>query len=400
MNEQQLSLALMVGKQLNCIPNPTDHYSGIDSIMKEAKNQSVFPIAFANQKKRLDTYCQYDLFNREYFHYLAQNIRNFHSHVTVHKLLASNNIKYVFIKGYASARFYPVPKLRTMGDVDFLVQEQDVLQVDNLLRINGYVKSEESESHEYHWSYKRGQESVELHWNVPGLPENDATLMFYLHDIFEKSECVNLEGESVCVPSPFHHGMVLLLHTISHMTGAGVGLRHICDWLVFQNSISEKEFVSLFQIPLMKVGLWRFAKVLTRIGELYFDFPQRVWCEDIDKTVCQSFLEDVFRGGNFGVKDDTRKSQAKLIQNKQNKKVLKGHLWKNALISIDEKAKKDFSFCRRIIVLRPLAWFLVCFQYLFRILSGRRHNVFKRDIYRAASERQTLYAELKLFEKE
>lgn len=49
----------------------------------------------------------------------------------------------------------------------------------------------------------------------------------------------------------FHHGLVMLLHLFSHLTGARIGIRHLCDWALFLNSIEEKEFLKLFQEPIV-----------------------------------------------------------------------------------------------------------------------------------------------------
>ena len=46
----------------------------------------------------------------------------------------------------------------------------------------------------------------------------------------EKAEEVLFEGEKIRIPAPFHHGLILLLHTVHHMLGEGIGLRHLCDW--------------------------------------------------------------------------------------------------------------------------------------------------------------------------
>ena len=112
----------------------------------------------------------------------------------------------------------------------------------------------------------------------------------------------------------------VLLHTISHMTGGGIGLRHLCDWLVFENSVPEEEFLDIFEDQLKDIGLWTFAKVMTKIGVLYFG-TKRNWCLDADDEVCWALLEDILSGGNFGTKDNTRRSQAKLIQNRVTKSV-------------------------------------------------------------------------------
>ena len=38
---------------------------------------------------------------------------------------AKEKIPHVFVKGYILKHYYPVPELRTMGDVDFLIKKED-----------------------------------------------------------------------------------------------------------------------------------------------------------------------------------------------------------------------------------------------------------------------------------
>ena len=97
------------------------------------------------------------------------------------------------------------------------------------------------------------------------------------------------------------------------------------------------------------------------------------------------------------MKDNTRGSQAKLIQNRVTKSV-HGSVLKNALISINEKAKRDYPYCRENPIIRPIGWSAVVGQYAIRVMSGKRNNVFDKKFMSDAVNRQKLYAELRLFE--
>ena len=55
------------------------------------------------------------------------------------------------------------------------------------------------------------------------------------------------------MPSHFHHGLNLLLHTNQHLLGEGLGLRHLCDWAVFAAGFSDEEFRELFEEKLKAV---------------------------------------------------------------------------------------------------------------------------------------------------
>lgn len=399
MTETQEILVKMIGKQLfgteGVLPEPDDW----NALLTEAQQQAVFPLAYAIAEGALPAEQRLQYMSRKYAN-AARNTRNLYDHTQLHRLLTENGFRYVILKGQASAMYYPDPMLRTMGDVDFLVDMADVDSVDALLVAHGYTKLDGAEKHGFHWAYKKGDETLELHWGVPGLPDNENAARQFLSDILDKTSLVERENGAFLVPSRLHHGLVLLLHTISHLTGRGVGLRHLCDWLVFENSMTEAEFCDTLEKPLKKAGLWTFAQTLTRVGTLYFGCPDRRWCEGADARVCKAFLEDVFAGGNFGVKDGTRKSQAKMIQDDATKKISRGNVLHNLLVSIDKRSKREFPTAAKTRVLLPFAWAAVVVQYAVRVASGKRNNVFDQKIYSDAMNRLALYSELKLFEAE
>ena len=371
------------------------------AVLTEARQQAVFPLVFSFLESRMSEEELGQPYRKRNAEFQASSIRNLYDHSKLHTLLSEHGIPYVILKGQASAAYYPDPMLRAMGDVDFLVDRGQVDQTDELLVQNGYKKLPGAEKHECHWAYKKDREALEMHWDVPGLPETaNEAIKGYLADILENRRLLRTDGGEFAIPSPFHHGLVLLLHTISHLTASGVGLRHLCDWLVFENSMTEEDFVSAFEKPLKDVGLWTFARVLTKIGVMYFGCEDRNWCAEEEESVCTAFLEDVFAGGNFGTKDSTRGSQAKLIRNNVTKKVSDGDVLENLFVSINEKAKKDYPAMKKIPILLPAGWAVVCAQYLVRVAGGKRNSVFDRTIRTAAADRKKLYSKLKLFERD
>ena len=389
MTEEQRQLIRIIANHLFEAKNDILDATDWSCVLKEAEQQAMFPQAYQALQSIGMSEPRYA---KKYAAKQAAYIRNLHYHAELHKLLTG--IPYVILKGQVSASYYPNPMLRSMGDVDFLVHIEDREKMDKLLKTEGFIRQNGAEKHEYHWAYKKDLASLELHWDVPGVPASMKNR--FSADAIESAEEKAVQDEKMMFPSPFYHGLVLLLHTISHMTGGGIGLRHLCDWLVFENSISEKEFRDLFEEQLKGIGLWNFAKVMTKIGVLYFG-TARKWCLDANDEVCRCLLEDILSGGNFGMKDNTRGSQAKLIQNRVTKSV-QGSILKNGLVSINEKAKRDYPYCRQNVVLRPVGWAAVVGEYMSQITNGKRNNVFDKKIMNDIINRQKLYAELKLFE--
>lgn len=371
-----------------------------DSVLTEAKQQAVFSIAFAYLESVMPESDAYRKYYKENSAKLISDIRNYHSHNRIHEILDQNGVTYVILKGQAAARYYPNPMLRTMGDVDFLINKEDRDLVDRLLQEDGYSKLDHAEEHDFHWAYKKETAHAELHWDVPGIPASHETIIrSYLADIFEKRQLETTVNGTFYVPSDFHHGIVLLLHTINHIPTTGVGMRHLLDWLVFTESIPEEEFVKLFREALRNIGILTFAQILTKIGVMYFGLKEKNWCRDADEKICAEFLEDVLKGGNFGRKEAVRKDQTLLIRKWNTNEVSQDSVQKNMMESVRKKAKQDYPICEKYPFLSPVIWGVVVIQYFIKVARGEKVNMIDIKLISAANRRRSIYAELKLFEK-
>ncbi|MGN7613874.1 nucleotidyltransferase family protein, partial [Magnetococcales bacterium HHB-1] len=62
----------------------------------------------------------------------------------VHKILSANNIEFLIIKGMALAQlYYPHLTHRPMGDIDLVVQRNDIKRTLEILSYHGFIKQEE-----------------------------------------------------------------------------------------------------------------------------------------------------------------------------------------------------------------------------------------------------------------
>lgn len=399
MTEEQLQLINIVSNQLfNTafdIPENTDW----NSVLDESQLQSVFPIVFNYLMKRNPELLNNHLFQKYnifYSSFYAEAIRNLHFHEELHNLLFNNKIPYVILKGQASALYYPDSLLRTMGDVDFLIDIVNRDIVDELLIDNGFIKSNFTEKHLFHWAYTKDKAKLEMHWEIPGLPKKHHTIDKYVQNIIDQAVICNTQNGKFYIPSEFHHGLVLLLHMLSHMTSTGLGLRHLLDWLVFENSIPEDDFLEKFESPLKSIGLWKFVQVLTKTGEMYFGFNPRKWCISVSADLCSDLLEDIIDGGNFGIKDDSRKIQTKFIRDSETRKIECGSSLRNLIVNVNAKARNDFPPAKRYSVLLPIGWFFVGIQY-FRWSYNKGLVIDKKTVLNI-KRRKKIYSELKLFE--
>ena len=366
-------------------------------LLEEAKRQTVFSQVFSFVKDKCDKNADI-LFSQ----IIAKNIRVEFGHNEVHKALSDNNIPYVVLKGVASASYYKEPMLRMMGDIDILVSPENISRADAALKSIGFVTDEQIDVAYKHIAYKRRDGLVcELHREINGIPQNDAgeKIREYFADVFDSSiECKTSNGSCV-VPGKFHHGLILLLHTANHLTNEGVGLRHLCDWAVFVNGLSNDEFVQLFEKPLKKMGLWRFATLLTVCSIKYLECGDKAWVGEVDAALLDGMIADILNGGNFGYKDKERYSQIKYISDRQSGETAKKSPVLQLFSSINQKTKKEFKFVNKSKFLLPIGWIFTVCKYLYLVIMGKR-TLDGASTIMAAKQRKAIYDEFKLFDND
>lgn len=318
---------------------------------------------------------------------IVNNMRVAYEHCEVDELMRKNNIPYVIFKGMASAGYYPRPELRSMGDVDFLVEEGYIDRIEKELCEVGF--NSEGDKGGIHLGYHRPPNSHwEMHRDVNGIPKGSAgdCCRKYLSDIIETAVEVETPNGRIRIPDSFHHGLILLLHTASHLTSEGIGLRHLCDWAVFYASLSEELFTTLFEEKLKTCGLWQFARLLTLTSVRYLHSPKRIWAGEADEKLLEAIITDILNGGNFGKKDFDRYRQIKYIANRGEHTVDNKGVLRQVTDTIEKKAKKEHK--SRIAVL---------FDYARLVIHGKR-EMDKPSTLKAAKKRKKLYQEFHLFE--
>ncbi len=368
-------------------------------ILKEAKNQAVVQLVNSvldNSNLPPEEAKQWKLVSSATITY---NIQVLYNHSVLHRWMTHANIPYVVLKGAASASYYSIPTYRSMGDVDFLVKNGDLERAGRVLEEQG-LKPWDKE-HISHIVYLGPKMHYEMHFNLAGTPNGEAGNLVreYTEDIFEKAGVRKIGVGEAALPSPFHHGLILLLHTCHHLTGEGVGLRHLCDWAVFENSFSEDEFCELFETKLKKLGLWMFAQILTRVSIKYLGADEKSWAI-AEEDVVDALMEDIFTGGNFGKKDSDRALQTMLISDRGKDGVGKTSMVSEFLRSGNGIVYHNWPKSKTNKLLLPFGWVYFGTRRIFREMTGKRKKTDVRKLVDGAAERRRLYEQLHLYETE
>ena len=325
--------------------------------------------------------------------YLARNLRIARGHAALSALLEKAGVPHVLIKGFACSAWYPAPELRLMGDVDFYVDRRDVERTEALLLKEGYEP--EKMSHGFHHVFEKDGVRYELHFDIPGIPVGDAgkACRACFRDLFDRSSVRRTTFGDMRLPSAYHHGLITLLHMAHHLTISGIGLRHVCDWAVFVETLPEEDFLNDYGELLKDLGLWRFACCLTDICVRYLGASPKSWAREADTALSDALLADFFAAGNFGQKNVVRSRQAYLITSgkKTNSKVRRFFT-----VMLDMIYQK-WPISKKIKLLVPVGWAYYTLRYLYRAAVGKRPKLYARQALRGAQERTGLYDRLCLF---
>lgn len=366
-------------------------------ILKEARNQTVVQLAYSAVDKSALSPEEAKCWKQAAAIDLANSIKVGDDHSQLNEWMTG--IPYVILKGAASASYYPTPVYRSMGDVDFLVRPEDLEKAGRILE--GHGLKPWNERHISHIVYRSPRLHYEMHFNLAGTPNGTAGELVreYTRDIFDKAKEETIVNGVALLPSPFHHGLILLLHTGHHLTGEGIGLRHLCDWAVFENSLSENEFCDLFEDELKKLGLWHFAQILTRVAIKYLGADERAWAA-ANETVVDGLIEDILVGGNFGKKDNERSNQAYIISSRGKNGIGKTGILKQAILSLNQVVYTRWTFAKKWKIVLPFGWVFFGVRQAIKIMKGERKKVHFGKMIEGAKQRRELYKQFHLYEPE
>lgn len=396
-SKAQETLLSLLGQNLFSVPYTPASDTDWVEVIKESRAQSVLILAFKSNKDLALEADVREALQKRLKRSTMNNIKCFKNHAYLHSLMTKNNIPYCILKGAAAAFYYSEPLLRGMGDVDFYVHPDDIDRAMEVFVAEGFERKDKN--HLYHIVLRKGDIHFEMHFEPISVPYGEVGDIYreYWKDIRESAAVVSDGLTEFKAPSTFHHGLITLAHIQHHLVAEGIGLRHLCDWAVFANSFSEEEFVSIFEERLKRIGLWRFACILSLAASEYIGMPYKKWMGD-EHTLARELISDILLGGNFGRKDKQRKYEGMFISDR-GKNGMDTNRFVQAFRSLNRIVRSYWKIVERIPLLYPIGWLYFSFRYLFRLITGKR----KLDIantYKQSGKRKEFYKQLRIFEPE
>lgn len=404
MDSEQRLLPQIVGHQLFGGKKPEPEAADPEALLREARLQTVYLSVFpflGESLKRSDAQ-SYEKHQQLFWGSVMTNTNNFMEHDELHRLMTDNGIRYCALKGIASAYYYPEPSLREMGDVDFLIAEADFERAKSAVLGAGFEVDHGESADSLHIAFKREPSSIwEQHRSLNGIPEGAVgdLIKEEIGRVIDTAEPVTVDGATCLIPDTFHHGLILLLHMASHLTSEGIGLRHLCDWAVFADSMESDAFAALFETKLKRFGLWRFAQMMTLASERYLGSAPRSWArnDSVTDEQLEEIMTDILNGGNFGKKDLNRYREIKYISNRGERTVDRKSVLAQAFCTLNRKVFDDYPRIAARKAFLPVGWFAEGVKYVGLLITGKRKTKGTSSMLREASRRKSIYSRMELF---
>lgn len=276
-------------------------------------------------------------------------------------LLEEHGITAVTLKGYAVARFYPVPEFRKTTDIDlFFYSEEDARKAGKILCKNGFEFSKKWHANHHLIMISEKKETVELHssWADEFM---DRRLNKYLKDRQKESidHCLPIDcgGVMLYVYDTVYQAFYLTVHMLQHFTGGGFGLRNLCDWVVlWENCENEKVRNDFFKIA-CDSGTAKFAKAVTSVCTEYLGlsrekspFPYDTLSEE-DFT--DELLRDILDAGEFGCSEPERMVG------------MDGNSFTAYIKEFHHQMHINFPKSGRVVLLWPFLWSATLIRFLY-----------------------------------
>lgn len=170
----------------------------------------------------------------------------------------------MFFKDAQLRKLYPVPELRTMGDLDCLIRQKERAKAHQLMEQLGYCCEIDSEPV---WVYHRDGVVIEMHTQVAGGElgngfDYQAYFSNAINHVVGQDGRLYLERE--------YHFCYLICHIAKHLCSTGAGVRMIADIAAFLHQYRDQMNWKCVECMLQESHLWKTATAVYGLCQRWF----------------------------------------------------------------------------------------------------------------------------------
>lgn len=167
-------------------------------------------------------------------------------------------VRHMLLKGSVIKKYYPSPDMRTMGDIDILIDADRCDEVVKAFIEDGF---EFAGKGELHTNIRKGNAYVEFHRSM--VDSFHTVLSEYYGDGFGRTEKCDGSFSYELTDGDFY--VFLIAHIAKHYRHGGTGIRSLLDLYVYEKALPDLDFEYINK-ELEKIGLLEFCKKIRKIA--------------------------------------------------------------------------------------------------------------------------------------
>lgn len=297
----------------------------------------------------------------------------------VKEALNLHSMNHVLMKGELLRRIYPYPDMRLMGDVDILVNQEDLPQIHDIMKNIGFLFVSESENHHV---FVKSSLMIEFHPKL--MPSKHTVYDEFFQSAFE--HIVKIE-ESTYQFTYEYHLVYLIAHIAKHFKSQGSGIRSIFDIAVYIHTYDYLIDYEKVRSYLKAIGLGLFFDTIYTLVKHWFGVTSNHYevVHEIDAKTMEEMAEFVIQCGTYGYSEDHIGDAVSvgIEASNNNTSIKKGRL--RYLIRLvfpkPNALKYKYKTLEKYPYLVPWFWFVRILELIFKKKNKKRRmkNVFTKD---------------------
>lgn len=242
---------------------------------------------------------------KDFYSTLMYSIRQEKEAENLIKIFNKYSMPHILTKGYIVRNYYPDKELRTMGDIDILVTDEDFEKAKDILKYHNYAITD---TYFDEISFNKNNVHFEIHKKL--LNEdlgNGYDYSKYFEQLCKKAIKVNNYTYELNIED---HLIYLIAHIGKHFYNEGCGVRMIMDIAIYISNFKDKLDWNCLWNEFEKIRLKKFAGNIFFICNKWFD--TNIDVPDMNPNLYKEIEEYILVAGTFGFYE--RNSGIKLLR--------------------------------------------------------------------------------------
>lgn len=300
---------------------------------------------FLNGAETEDARQVYETAENLYTRTISHGVKREHAYQQLSGRLAECGIDHLAFKGIVVKDLYPVPQLRSFGDIDLAIRKEDRASFHALMQEAGYATTTDFEPV---YTYKREGELYEVHTSIMAVNITDrADYIDYFQGMWEHTK---LLSPHVLSFTPEFHFVYLLSHIAKHIYSSGAGVRMYLDLALYVKKLGETLNWQWIEQELATLCLTDFFHLAMEMVSHWFSVPSPVAVSTAEEELVRQFEAFTLDGGVFGFEGRTAGEQ--MVR----KEGVRGKALLTTLFPSAKTIQSRYTYLQKHPYLLPVAW--------------------------------------------